>query len=634
MSKKGAKRAPAAPPPALRCSQALVLAENFGLGPVNFCLEPCPLEPPLKKVLQLLDQHDLLDVFVFTAEQERVAAALELSGRRWRCPAKLIYSENCSSVGDVLREVHRMGIIHSDFLLIAGNVLSEIPLRQYIRTFEERAERSRTIAMKFFVREERHTPERLREHNFVAVERSNSVLRFWDHVPPGEVSVMREHCQFSFRQAAGSLDLHFGLEDAGLTLCSLDVFNVYSEHFEFASEQDDFIRDVTSSDIPDEQVLAVVLPDDAFHMRVNNSYKLLRAAMLQLKHCFGSLVLDRAQFVMRLRDNQIISRKARIDDSHVMGLNVFVDAEAVIGANTHLRNAFISEKCVIGRDCRITNTFLAAGVVVPDDTVLDGVCWFGADEGERRTLRAETAPRSRRNSLFYADEPLEERRPAHPDTLISREEFFAFVSALERPGNRFHACALREGLVAGWGAAPVGLLDEEEEYERCSEDEEVAEAHLAEARVRDCLAKLTADMSNINAVRVNLVNIRLAENRSFSEMISVIGQEILAKLAAEPDRLVREETCQRLRPLLEPFIADEEDRWTLLLLAERYCRGNPALGFPFLMQLLLKLGMIDEAAALAWRRAAAAEPDDFRTQAMARLERFFAWLAEEEEDDD
>ena len=126
--------------------QAVLLADSFTstFRPVSFetpkVLFPLANVPMLAYSLDFLASNNVKQVFVFSiAHAEQIRAYVESSGWGDRMDIKCLSSGSCRSAGDVMRDLDHMGVIESDpFILLSGDVVSNVDLTPYLQAHRER----------------------------------------------------------------------------------------------------------------------------------------------------------------------------------------------------------------------------------------------------------------------------------------------------------------------------------------------------------------------------------------------------------------------------------------------------------------------------------------------------------------
>jgi len=135
--------------------QAVLLADSYTstFAPLTLsrprCLLPLANVPLLAWTLETLSLAGVKEVFVFcTTKAEQVKAWLEAS--EWADGGMRVHTivgSNATSTGDVLRELDVMGVIKGDFILMNGDVVSNLDLRDAVEAHRERRKASKDAIM-------------------------------------------------------------------------------------------------------------------------------------------------------------------------------------------------------------------------------------------------------------------------------------------------------------------------------------------------------------------------------------------------------------------------------------------------------------------------------------------------------
>ncbi|XP_078355755.1 uncharacterized protein LOC144640522, partial [Oculina patagonica] len=123
--------------------QGVILSDSF-----NFRFLPITLETPrallplvnvplLDYTIEFLVEAGVQEIFVFCcAHADQIKKHLSQSkwtSSRSPCDVKTIVIEDCLSLGDALREIDRQSFLKNDFVLVSGDVVSNMKLEQVLQ---------------------------------------------------------------------------------------------------------------------------------------------------------------------------------------------------------------------------------------------------------------------------------------------------------------------------------------------------------------------------------------------------------------------------------------------------------------------------------------------------------------------
>lgn len=573
--------------------QGLIIAENFS-GSHNYSLVSAPVESSLEKAIQLLEKSKVEEIFVFaSASKDEVQAYLGNRSQK-KINVRFIYSAECSSFGDCIRAVHAMKVINQPFVLMFADVFTEISLLPIIENYEQKVEKMKPLLMlKLFFEKEPNVPEEFDEKNLIVYDNSKMLLKQYRRLPQSQAVAIeiKENAKFSFKGLfeepanAEKLFINFNLADAGISVCSVEYLAYFSENFDFHSERDDFLKDLLSSEINDDNVALHILDHGVFHKRVLNPFELYRATSLIIKNCFNKFYINKDDYLFS-RFNRIISKKSKIGINSHIGNHTFIGENVHIGEDTVIENSIILSNTKIGNNTKISNCFIGANSVIESENNLSHVYSpFALNSGEKKTIEC---------SLFNG-------RSWSPFRHVDAE-------------------VLGE--------------DNEEPHFEFNDNLSNVEADFRE-EIKEAINKLADDMSNIEGGITELINIRLAENRPHIEMVEIIFEQILVCNKFDKENVVGSiKKLSGWAPLLKKFVIGDEEMQKIIEICENFTDEHSFVKFHLLVQMLYQIEVLTEGPIIDWyeSKLTSAEPKD--TQRVALMEKFIEWLRSAENDEE
>lgn len=591
--KKGAKKNAADNLQSHKKIQGLIIAEPTDEMKFNYFLVPSPVEPPLEKSIQLLERSGVDDIFVFTSSnKEAVNDFISKRSKRMGSVVKVISSDECHNLGDILRAVFSMKVISNDFVMLPGNIVSEVDIKAMIQTYETvKSTQKNVLMIKAFNTIENNTPEAFISRNFVMMEKSSNAIVLYENYNPQEKRFkVKEHNRFKFKslfnqEKPDEYDMLFNLVDCGLSICSLDVLNYFNENFDFHSERDDFLKDLLSSEISEDKIILYKLPSDIFFENIDNPYSLFRANLKIIKGCFDKFYINKEVYNIS-KFNRIIYKDAKINGNASIEDNVYIGENVTIGAGSAITDSIILSSCVIGDGCVIRNSYIGEKISIPNGYHLDHV-------------------------IITA-----------PVTLDNKYLSYKY---------------LHDGKLNDWGKKAALNLDDDS-YCLESDEENDADDNNFDSEVEETVAKLEENFEIAERVAMELINLKLAENKSFSQCVEAIFGDILKRVGnKEKEALKFIGYLTKWLPLLNKFIIGVPEMQRAVEVVEGYCRTNKTIGFHLIIQLLYKEEMLKEDVIIQWFDGKKESQDEFDAKNVKNMEKFVEWLQEEgesEEEDD
>ncbi|KAH9309174.1 hypothetical protein KI387_037085, partial [Taxus chinensis] len=159
--KKGSKHAEVADTEAVVPLQAVLLADSFAqkFRPITLerpkVLLPLVNIPMIDYTLEWLASAGVEEVYVFCcAHAKQVTSYLENS--HWQAQPNFtvttIESHDCASVGDALRFIDQRNVVRGDFVLISGDTVSNMSLKQVLQEHKERRKKDKLAVMTMVVK--------------------------------------------------------------------------------------------------------------------------------------------------------------------------------------------------------------------------------------------------------------------------------------------------------------------------------------------------------------------------------------------------------------------------------------------------------------------------------------------------
>lgn len=574
--------------------QGLIIAENFS-DSRNYSLVSAPVESSLEKAIQLLEKSKVEEIFVFaSASKDEVVAFLNNRPQK-KISVKFIYSPECSSFGDCIRAVHAMKVINQPFVLMLADVFTEISLLPIIENYEQKLEKMKPLLMlKLFFEKEANVPKEFDEKNLIVYDKSKMLLKQYQKLPENPISLIeiKENSKFNFKGIfdepanAEKLFINTSLVDAGISVCSVEYLSYFSENFDFHNERDDFLKDLLSSEINDDNVALHILDHGIFHKRVVNPFELYRATSLIIKNCFNKFYINKDDYLFS-RFNRIISKKSNIGINSHIGNHTFIGENVQIGEDAVIENSIILSNTKIGNNTKISNCFIGANSVIESECVLKHVY-----------------------SPFVLN--VSERKKAIESSTFNGDTWSTFSHV-----------------------DPEAVVeDDEEPHFEFNDNMSYVEADFQD-EIKETINKLSEDMSNIESGITELINIRLAENRPHIEMVETIFEQILICNKFDKDNVVTSiKKLSGWAPLLKKFVIGDEEMQKIIEICENFTDENSFVKFHLLVQMLYQIEVLTEGPIIEWfeSKQTSANPKD--TQRIALMEKFVEWLKNAEHDED
>ncbi|XP_004079082.1 translation initiation factor eIF-2B subunit epsilon [Oryzias latipes] len=296
----------------------------------------------------------------------------------------IITSELYRSLGDVLRDVDAKSLVRSDFVLVYGDVVSNIDMSQALQEHRQRRKMEKNISVMTMMFKESSPGHRSRceeDDVIVAVDsKSQQILHYQ------KTQGLRK-LQFPmniFHCGTDEFEIRHDLLDCHISICSPQVAELFTDNFDYQT-RDDFVRGI----LVNEEILGnqihMHVTTDGYGVRVSNllmydsvSSDFVRRWVYPLTP--ESNFTDReGQICTYSRHNVYRGSGVSLGHGSQMEENVLIDRDTSIGANCSISNSVIGNNCTIGDNVILDHAYIwndvhiASNVVIRQSVVCDKV---------------------------------------------------------------------------------------------------------------------------------------------------------------------------------------------------------------------------------------------------------------------
>eukprot|EP01137_Pigoraptor_chileana_P005673 Opistho-2@49062 len=353
--------------------QAIILADSFNERFMPITLEeprsllPLANTPLLDYTIEFLAASGVQEIYVFMcAHAKKIDAHLEKI-RQKLCYAPItiesIISQQCLSVGDALREIDQKQLIQSDFILVSGDLVSNMNLQHVLKAHRARQDKDKGTIMTMVLKQADpgHRTRSLEEDTVIAVGESQRLLSYQRGEEEARIPL-------EVFENASEVQVRYDLLDTHICVCSVQVPFLFTDNFDY-QDMRDFVRGILENEEILGNKIHVHLIGNEYAARVNNlrSYD---AISKDITHRwtfpmvpdtnFGDAHYNYGRHNIYLDTDVILAR------SSVLKEDVIIGHGSRIGENTRIAQSIIGKNCIIGAGVTIEGSYLWDGVVVED----------------------------------------------------------------------------------------------------------------------------------------------------------------------------------------------------------------------------------------------------------------------------
>lgn len=341
--------------------------------------------PLIDYTLEWLAYQGVEECFVFCcAHANQVTNHLAKS--KWRSQPNFsvtpIESHDCVSAGDALRLIEQRGVVRGDFVLVSGDTVSNMSLKEVIKEHQERRKNDKLAVMTMVVKRAKPSPSTFHarlgnDELLLAIDPHSKQLLHYDpgreyggrdnfqHLP-SQRNVLLERSALNDRP---SVQLCTNLQDCHIDICSPEVLDLFTDNFDYQQIRRDFVKGLLSDEIMGNKI---------FTYEIGREYA-ARVENLRAYDVVSQDVVHRWTYPMvpdiPFGGNTSGMRLERCNVYKGTGLTLSrtstIGENSVLGSGTEIGEGTIIKRSVIGRGCRIGKNVSIEGCHIWDNVTIE-----------------------------------------------------------------------------------------------------------------------------------------------------------------------------------------------------------------------------------------------------------------------
>jgi translation initiation factor eIF-2B subunit epsilon len=339
----------------------------------------------IEYTLEFLAMSGVQDIYIYCgAHTEKVEAYLQSS--KWdpmssrASPFRTLHivkSEHATSVGDALRHMDSLDLITGDFLLVHGDLVSNIPIDEALARHRERRYKDKNAIMTMILRNGGLGGHRTKDKAITpvfVVEPSKNRCLHYEEITPLQTS-KRLSIDPDLPNDVVECEIRTDLIDCGIDICTPDVLALWAESFDY--------------DVPRAHFLHGVLKDyelngKTIHTEIVEDHYAARVSSLQMYESVSRDVLGRWTYPLVPDSNLVAGQTYKFERGGLCkengvvlartckaGKRTVLGKDTSIGHGSVVYNSIIGRRCHIGKNVNIRNAFIWDDVVVSDNSTID-----------------------------------------------------------------------------------------------------------------------------------------------------------------------------------------------------------------------------------------------------------------------
>jgi translation initiation factor eIF-2B subunit epsilon len=362
------------------------------------CFLPLANTPLIEYTFEFLANAGVEEIFVYCGgHREQVQDYITRS--KWASKSspfsklELIQSTS-NSIGDAMRDLDTRSLLVGDFLLVYGDVVSNLPLESALAAHRARRAKDKNAIMTMVLREAgraHRTKAQATSPVFVIDPTKDRCLHF-EQMPNREQThflsidpeLLSDHQEIDVRQ---------DLIDCGIDICTPDVLALWSDNFDFQAPRKGFLYSVLKDYELNGKTIHTHIVSDHYAARVRNL------------HAYDSVsrdIVSRWAYPLCPDSNLVQGQSYRLqkgniykEEGVILARDCVINSKTVIGRGTSIgdgsviSNSIIGRSVYIGKGVKIDGAYIWDHASIGDGAVVNKcVIANEASIGRRCTIEA------------------------------------------------------------------------------------------------------------------------------------------------------------------------------------------------------------------------------------------------------
>lgn len=358
--------------------QAVVLTDSFETRfmPLTAvkprCLLPLANVPLIEYTLEFLAKAGVSEVYLICSSHANLVDEY-IENSKWSLPwspfkVVTIMSPEARSVGDVMRDLDNRGMITGDFILISGDVVTNVDFNKMLEFHRKmHAQDKDHIATMCLSKASQYYKTRTYEPAAFILEKGNNRCIYYQDLPlVSSKEKPSVEIDPELLEGVDEFVIRNDLIDCRIDICTPHVPPIFQENFDYQLLRTDFVKGVISSDILGKHIYAYITDEYAVRVESWQSYDTTSQDFVG-RWCYP-MVLE-----SNMQDNQTYSYESGHiykESNVVLAQSCKIGKCTAIGSNTRIGEGTIIENSITGRNCQIGENIVIKDSYIWDNAVI------------------------------------------------------------------------------------------------------------------------------------------------------------------------------------------------------------------------------------------------------------------------
>uniref|UniRef100_A0A671RG79 Translation initiation factor eIF2B subunit epsilon n=1 Tax=Sinocyclocheilus anshuiensis TaxID=1608454 RepID=A0A671RG79_9TELE len=626
--------------------QAVLVADSFNrrFFPISKdqprALLPLANVSMIDYTLEFLTSTGVQETFVFCCwMSSKIKEHLQKS--KWCRPTSpnvvhVITSDLYRSLGDVLRDVDAKALVRSDFLLVYGDVVSNIDVSQALQEHRQRRKMEKNISVMTMIFKESPPGHKTRcEDDDIIVAMDSKSKRIL-HYQRAQALKKLHFPMNIFHSGSDEFEIRFDLLDCHISICSPQV----SIRLRYSCNQVTYgygacvsnllMYDTVSSDTIRRWVYPITpeanFADQEGQSCTHSRHNVYREPGVSLGH--GS----------QMEENVLIGRNTMIGANCTIS-NTVIGANCVIGDNVTLDRAYIWNRVHIANDVKVKQSVICDNVEVKHGVVLNEQCVlaYNVVVGPDITLQEGTVL-----SMHHPDEEDDEDE----DEFLSDDDVGHSKDKTKQKGS----CIDDDIMFPGLALNPDPESDSESEVSEGSHDlgshpasPELDDVKVFQNEVHGTLQRGLDENISCDNLVLEINSLKYAYNISLKEVMQILIRVVLEfpfhqqgaqiSTAQYSSHLLPVSLLKKWAPVFKNYVKRPQDQLDCLASMEEVFleRETHWAALVKVLMSMYQLEILEEEGIMSWFRQSTTTDKSQQLRRNQGLLKFIQWIEEAEE---
>ncbi|KAL3491597.1 nucleotide-diphospho-sugar transferase [Aspergillus germanicus] len=366
--------------------QAVVLADTFETRFEPFtldkprCLLPLANTPLIEYTFEFLANAGVEEVFLYGgAHSDQLESYI--NGSKWRAPSSpfkqfTFLKSTSTSVGDVMRDLDGKHLITGDFLVVSGDVISNLPIEGALAKHRARRQADKNAIMTMILREagRNHRTKASSVSPVFIVDPTKDRCLHYEEIDHHSPESSRLNIDAEIITTFSEIDIRQDLIDCNIDICTPDVLSLWSDSFDYQTPRKQFLYGVLKDYELNGKTIHTHIIEDHYVARVRNlkAYDAVSKDIIArwaYPLCPDTNLLPGHNYELR-KGTLYQEQDVTLARSCVLGRRTVIGQGTSIGDKTTVKDTVLGRNCKIGKNVTLEGAYIWDNVVIGDGTTV------------------------------------------------------------------------------------------------------------------------------------------------------------------------------------------------------------------------------------------------------------------------